>query len=189
MNYEDLSLEQLLKHAHDSAAWYWIGMGYWEQREFEKAKEWLEKTMRNPGNEWALKSAFNVAQLHSMQGAIKDASIDEAIRLYEKILQIRPKLSLAAIHAGLLYHSKKHDFVKGRKLVEDGIGFLVEQDGNDDYLAPDECFKIAAMYEVERANAKAIEFFKKAINRCEPGYAPDDQIAKMAKDAIRELGG
>ena len=185
-----MTLEQLLKHTHDRAAWYWIGMGYWKQHEFESAKVWLEKTMNDTGNEWAGKSAFNLAQLHTMgTTAIKDASIDEAIRLYETILKKNPKSSLSSIHAGLLYCRAKNDLTKGKKLIEDGIKFLIEEDGNDSYLAIDECFKIAEVYEAVRDNAKAIEYFKKAIDRRDPNYPPDNEFVEMAKQAIRELGG
>jgi tetratricopeptide (TPR) repeat protein len=181
--YENLSLGQLLQHSGDSAAWYWIAMNYWELGDYAEAKKWLKKTMNDTGNEWASKSMFNLGQLYTMEG-----NLDEAIRSYEANLKKNPTASMSTIHVGILYY-RKGDFVKGRELIEKGIKFLLDEDGDDSYLKPDECFKIAEMYKAEKVGAKAIEYFIKTIDRCELNYASDREFKRMAEKAIMELGG
>jgi len=197
MDYRNLSLEELLNYTSDHESWYFIGMAYWKKNDLEKAADWLEKTMNDPGNDWAGTATFNLAQLHTMAAVamkkinIDEANllIDEALRLYEKMLMKKPKSSMAAIHAGLLYYSEKNNFSKGKKLVEDGIEFLIEEDGNDNYLRPDECFKIARMYDGEGNSLKTIEYLIKTRDRCDIRYPSDRELKEMAENNLRALGG
>ena len=189
--YKNLSLEELLKHTHDHAAWYWIGMAYWERYDFSNAAVWLGKTMSDPDNEWTGKAKLNLGLAHE-GGYLPNSSKDEALRLFEEILEKAPNSAITALHAGLLYHEgtkTKHNPTEGKRLVELAIDRLIKDDGNDSYFSQIECYKIGVMYEVERIPAKAIEYYKKAIDRCDTNYPSDRNLIEKAKEAIRELGG
>jgi tetratricopeptide (TPR) repeat protein len=181
-DYKKLSLDELLKLENDPNAWYWIGMAYWKEGDFNNAAVWLEKTMNDLGNEWANKARFNLALSHK-SGLHSQANKDEALRLFEKNLSG----SMSNLHAGFLYYDgteTKCDPIKGKELIEKAIELLIEEDGDDEYLAPDECFNIAIMYAQEGNRTKAIEYFKKAHDRVDPNHP----LRKMAEDNIRELG-
>jgi len=97
--YKKLSLEELLKQSHDHAAWYWIGMAYFERQDFVNAAKWLEKAMNDSGNEWGRGARFNLG-LMRYGGFHPRASKDEALRLFEKNL----KGSMSNLYAGLLFY-------------------------------------------------------------------------------------
>lgn len=186
--YKNLSLEELLKHAHDSAAWYWIGMAYWEQYDFINAAKWLEKTMNADGNKWAGKATLNLGLLHVGE-CIPNASKDEALRLFEK----NPDGAMSKLNAGFLYYNgteTKHDPVKGRELIETAVNQLITDKGNDSYLKQSECYDIGWMYYKEK-NSKAHEWFDKCIARCDSNYSSDRKLMELAernKEMLRRDG-
>jgi len=188
MEYKELSLEELLKYAHDSKAWYWIGIAYIARRDFSNAAVWYEKTMNDTGNEWAGKARFNLAQLH-MSGLHPHASKDESLRLFEKNLSG----SMSNLYAGFMYHKgteTKHDPAKGKALIEKAIELLIKEDGNDNYLSFSECYDIGWVYYTEN-NGKAYKWFKKCIDRCNVNY-PNAQwfidTANRNMDTLRRDG-
>jgi len=186
--YKNLSLEELLKHTHDHASWYWLGIAYIARRDFNNAAVWYEKTMDDPGNEWAGKARFNLAQLH-MGGLHPRASKDEALRLFEKNLNG----SMSNLYAGLLYFNgteTKQDSEKGKMLIEKAIELLIKEDGNDNYLSFSECYDIGWVYYREN-NGKAYQWFKKCIARCNGSYANDQWFIDTANrnmDVLRRDG-
>jgi len=196
MDYRNLSLEELLNYTSDHESWYFIGMAYWKQRDFENAIEWLEKAKNDTGNKWAGNATFNLAQFYTM-GAMANKKdnpgeyehlIEKALSLYDEMLIKKPKSSMAAIHAGLLYYREKKDYAKGKNLIEDGIAFLEEEDGDDSYLKPDECFKIGVMYVREGYYKEAIEYLTKTKERCDIRYPSDCELKLMAESCLRDLG-
>ena len=188
VEYDNLSLEELLKHVHDRAAWYWIGMAYWERRDFGNAALWLEKTMNDSGNEWAGKATLNLGLLHK-SGGHPHASQDEALRLFEKI----QNGTMSKLYAGFLYFNgteTKKDITKGKELIETAIEKLIKENGNDDYLSQSECYDIAWMYYKEK-NAKAYKWFDKCIARCNTNYSSERNLVELAKrniDVLRRDG-
>lgn len=185
-NYKELSLEELQRLVpQDHEAYYWIGMAYWERGDFSNSVVWLEKTMNDPGNEWAAKAANNLAGAHEA-GYHPRADKDEAIRIYETLAgYAMPKL-----HLGFLYYegtSRSHDPAKGKRLIEEAVEQLKRQNnGSDDYLSQIECFRIGGMYYQEKSPAKAIEYFENAIKRADSNYPSDRKLIDMAKDSIAE---
>ena len=178
-----LSLEQLLAYKDDRAAWYWIGMGYWQRNDFEQAAVWLEKTMNDSGNEWAGKSAYNLGLAH-LGKYIPNASKDEALRLFESAPGALPMLE-----AGFLYcqgTETMRDSEKGKELVERAIESFIKSDGNLDYLKPNEFYAIAVMYEGNQMFTIAINYYNKAIKSCDSKYASDQEIARRAQEAISD---
>ena len=191
IEYKNFSLEELLKHTYDSAAWYWLGMAYWERRDFINAAVWLEKTMNDHGNEWAGKATLNLGLAHAGK-FLPNSSRDEALRLFEKILAQNPNAAMTKLNAGFLYYEgteTKHNPAKGKEFIEAAISLLIKNNGNDSYLSQGECYKIGAMYGQEAINSKAIEYFKKAIDRANSNYESDRSLIKNAKSIIRQLGG
>ncbi|MCL2327118.1 MAG: hypothetical protein FWC39_01255 [Bacteroidetes bacterium] len=190
--YENLSLEELLNHTHDHAAWYWIGMAYWERYDFSNAAVWLGKTMSDPSNEWAGKAKLNLGLAHA-GGYLPNSSKDEALRLFEEILEKMPNAISTKLHAGFLYcegTETKRDTVKGGKLIKEAIQQFKDRDGGkDDYLSQIECYKVGVMYEAEGIRDKSIEYYRKAIKRANENYPSDRNLIEKAKEAIRELGG
>ena len=186
--YKKFSLEELLKFTHDHASWYWLGMAYWERREFNNAAVWLEKTMNDTSNEWAGKARFNLALLHK-GGLHPRASKDEALRLLEKNLSG----PMSNLYAGLLYFEgteTKQNIVKGKELVEKAIELLIKEDGNDNYFSQSECYDIGWLYYKEN-NGKAYKWFEKCIARCNLNYASDSHLKEMAirnMDVLRRDG-
>ena len=63
VDYQNLSLEELLEHEQDSASWYWIGMSYFKRSDLTNAVLWLKKAMNDPDNVWMEKAALNVRYL------------------------------------------------------------------------------------------------------------------------------
>ena len=181
--YNKLSLEQLLGYQDDKAAWYWIGMGYWQRGDFEQAAVWLEKTMNDSGNEWAGKSAYNLGLAH-LGNYIPNASKDEALRLFE-----RAPGALPMLEAGFLYcrgTETKQDLAKGKELVEKAIESFMKSDGNLDYLRPNEFYFIAVMFEGNQMFSIAINYYNKAIKVCDTKYASDQEIARRSQEAISD---
>jgi len=80
IEYDNLSLEELLRHTHAREAWYWLGMAYFKRNDFGNAVMWLEKTMNDPGNEWAGKAAHYIGELHVAK-VPPNSSRDKALRL------------------------------------------------------------------------------------------------------------
>jgi len=196
MDYRNLSLEELLNYTYDRESWYFIGMAYWKQHDFAKAIEWLEKTRTDTGNKWAGNATFNLAQFYTM-GAMANKkdnpdeynhSIEKALSLYDEMLSKKPKSSMATIHAGLLYYREKKEYAKGKKMIVDGIAFLKEEDGDDSYLKPDECFKIGVMFVREENSKEAIEYLTKTRDRCDIRYSSDRELREMAVSCLQDLG-
>ena len=189
MEYKNLSLEELLIHKTDSAAWYWLGMAYWEHNDFRDAAEWLNKTMNDPNNEWADKAAQNLGILHL--GLIPNASRDEALRLFEKSIH----LLVSKLHAGFLYYEGTESNpepdggmrYKGIRIIEEVIQHLKETNGNDDYLKADECFKIGLMYAESGYPTDAKEYLKKAIDRADHNYISDRRLIEIAEEVLKDL--
>jgi len=190
--YNNLSLEELLKHTHDHASWYWLGIAYIARKDFSNAALWYEKAMNDPGNEWAGKARFNLALLHK-GGLHPSASKDEALRLFEKNLNG----SMSNLYAGFLYHEgteTKQDIAKGKALVEKAIELLIKEDGNDNYLSQSECYDIGWVYYKEN-NGKAYKWFEKCIARCDLNYASDNRLKDLAirnidvlrRDGVKEV--
>ena len=182
--YKNLSLEELLKHTHDHASWYWLGIAYIARRDFSNAAVWYEKTMDDPENKWAGKARFNLAQLH-MCGLHPRASKDEALRLFEKNLNG----SMSNLYAGFLYHEgteTKHDPAKGKTLIEKAIEMLIKEDGNDNYLSQSECYDIGWVFYKEN-NGKAYKWFEKCIERCNLNYASDCRLKDLANRNMEVL--
>ena len=188
--YNNFSLDELLKHTYDRAAWYWIGMAYWERGGFNNAAIWLEKTMNDVGNEWAGKATLNLGYLH--QGGLHpQASKDEALRLFEKI----PTFIRAKLNAGILYFNgteTKHNPAKGKELIEAAIEELQKLEGYDKekFFSQSEWYDIGWMYYKEN-NPKAYKYFEKAIANCDTNYASDRRLIEMAKrniDVLRRDG-
>ena len=186
--YENLSLEELLRLTHDKGAWYWTGMAYWESNDFDNAVVWLEKTMNDPGNEWAGKARFNLALSHK-GGLHPRASKDEALRLLEKNLNG----PMSNLYAGFLYFEgteTKKDLAKGKELIEKAIEIMIKKAGNDNYFSQSECYDIGWMYYTEN-NPKAYKWFDECIARCDENYASDRRLVDMAnrnKDVLRRDG-
>ena len=187
MNYNEFSLEKLLNYTHDSLAWYWLGMAYWDERnDFKNAALWLTKTMDDPNNEWSNKAAQQLGMLN--MGFLPDSSKDKALDFFEKSIN----LIISRLNAGFLYHEgteTRHDPTKGKNLVEEAISLLIKKNGNDDYLAPNEFYKIAVMYEAERQIPQAIEYYRKASNKCDLRYESDRRLKQTIEDILRELNG
>lgn len=182
--YNNLSLDELLRHTHDSASWYWIGMSYWEQYDFINAAKWLEKTMDDYGNTWAGKATLNLGLLHAADG-IPNASKDEALRLFEK----NSNGAMSKLNAGFLYYNgteTKRDLVKGRELIEAAVIQLRTEKGDDSYLKQNECYDIGWMYYKEK-DSKAYEWFDKCIVRCDSNYSSDRELIKLAERNIEIL--
>jgi tetratricopeptide (TPR) repeat protein len=184
MEYKNLSLEELLKYTHDSAAWYWLGMAYFGKSEFGNAAYWLEKTMNDPDNEWAFKASENLGIIHEGK-FVSNASRDKALQFFEK----KPCGLVAALHAGLLYYEgteTKRDTVKGKELVEKVINKLIKDDGNDSFLKPDECFRIGVMYAEEGDFSEAIKYLEKTKDRCDTRHPSDRELYNIAEEGIRD---
>ena len=186
--YKNLALEELLRHTHDHASWYWLGIAYIARRDFSNAAVWYEKTMNDSGNEWAGKARFNLAQLH-WGGMLPRASKDEALRLFEKNLNG----CMSCLYAGFLYFNgteTKKDTAKGKSLVEKAIELLIKEDGNDNYFTQSECYDIGWVYYKEN-NGKAYQWFKKCIERCNLNYESDRTLKDLANrnmDVLRRDG-
>ena len=190
--YKNFSLEELLKHTHDHASWYWLGMAYWGRRDFRNAAAWLEKTMNDTGNEWAGKARLNLALLHK-GGLHPHASKDEALRLFEKNMSG----PMSNLNAGFLYcegTETKQNSEKGKELIEKAIELLIQEDGNDNYLSQKECYDIGWVYYKEN-NGKAYKWFEKCIARCNESY-PNDRWLKdtairnidvLHRDGVKEI--
>ncbi len=181
-NYKTLSLGELQRLVpQDHEAYYWLGMAYWEQGDYRNAIEWLERTMNDPGNEWATKAKNNVALAHE-GGQHPNADKDEAIRLYEQL----DGYAMPKLHLGFLYFKgtpRHHDPEKGKRLVKEAIEQLKKQNnGSDEYLSQFECFTIGMML-------TSVEYYKKAIQRCDLSYSSDQRLKAIAEDEIRKLGG
>jgi tetratricopeptide (TPR) repeat protein len=184
--YNNLSLNELLKYTHDHAAWYWLGMAYWERGDFNNAAVWLEKTMNDTGNKWAGKATLNLGYSH--QGGLHPrASKDEALRLFEKI----PKFVRAKLNAGILYFNgteTKHNPAKGKKLIEEALEELQKLEGYDreKFFSQSEWYDIGWMYYKEN-NPKAYKYFEKAIANCDTNYASDRKLIELIKHNIDVL--
>ena len=182
--YKQLPHEELLKYTYDHAAWYWLGMSFFERQDFINAARWLEKTMNDPGNEWAGKATLNLGLLH-VGNMLPNASKDEALRLFEK----NPNGVMSRLNAGFLYFNgteTKHNPAKGKELVESAINQLIKDDGNDNYLSQSECWDIGWMYYKEN-NPKAYKWFEKSIARCNVNYSSDRKLIELAKQCIETL--
>ena len=180
-DYSELNLQQLLNHQNDPAAWYWLGMAYWENGDQRNAAAWLEKTMKDQGNEWSGKATLNLGLLNIAAG-----NKDEALRLFETI----PNGVLSRLNAGFLYYEgtgTQCNPAKGKGLIEEAIKQLIIDDGDDGYLSQRECFRVAQMYMQEGISQKAVEYFRKAINRCDLSYQSDHQLKEMAEMCIGRL--
>ncbi|MDR2234128.1 MAG: hypothetical protein LBE56_13530 [Tannerella sp.] len=163
IEFDKLSLEQLLMHKNDHASCYWTGMAYLERYDYGNDIEWLEKAVNDPGNERAGKARANLALLH-YGGGFPQASKDEALRLFEKNLNGSMSTKL---YAGFLYlkgTGTKQNNAKGKELIEAVIEQLVKGDGNDNYLSQSECWKIGWMYYKEHSG-KAYQWFEKCKAR------------------------
>ena len=186
-NYKELSSGELqgLASQGDCESYYWLGMDYWGRGDYGNAVIWLEKTMNNPGNEWAAKAKNNLALAHE-GGYHPNADKDEAIRLYGEL----DGYAMPKLHLGFLYYEgtpRNHDPARGKQLIETAVGQLKKQNnGSDEYLSQIECFKIGGMYYQERMPANAIEYFEKAIKRSDSNYASDRKLIEMAKESISE---
>jgi len=188
--YNNLSLEELLKYTYDRAAWYWIGMAYLECGDYSNAAVWLEKTMNDAGNEWAGKATLNLGYSHK-GGLHPRASKDEALRLFEKI----PKFVRAKLNAGILYFNgteTKHNPAKGKELIEEALEELQKLEGYDKekFFSQSEWYDIGWMYYKEN-NPKAYKYFEKAIANCDTNYASDRKLIELAKrniDVLRRDG-
>jgi TolA-binding protein len=77
-------------YTEKSGAWYWIGMAYWERRDFPNAALWLDKTRNDSGDHgWQGQATLNL-------GVIYWKFINrqqEALRLFESI----PSFALARL--------------------------------------------------------------------------------------------
>ena len=188
VEYKYLTLDELLKYTYNHVAWYWIGMAYFERKDFMNAADWLDKTMNDAGNEWAGKARFNLGLMH-YGGFHPRASKDEALRLFEKNL----KGSMSNLYAGLLYFEgteTKHDVAKGKAMIEKGIELLIEEDGDDHYLSQAECYDIGWVYYKEN-NPEAYKWFEKCKARCNLNYQSDRNLIDMVNrniDVLRRDG-
>lgn len=188
-DYRDYTLTQLEGCKNDPAAWYWLGMAYYEQRDFANAEIWLTKTMNDSGNEWRGKARLNLALGHEAL-YFPGGSRDKAVELLEAAIKENPKASISTLHLGFLYSegTESHkDQARGKELIEKAIALLIAEDGDDSYFSQLECFGIATMYRVERNKAKAIEYYQKTIARCDLRYESEQSLKKTAEEAIRQL--
>ncbi|MCL2718931.1 MAG: hypothetical protein FWE14_09165 [Lachnospiraceae bacterium] len=181
-DYSNYSLNELITLQHDNAAWYWLGMAYWENGDNQNAAIWLNKTMNDSVNEWSGKATLNLGLLNLGNG-----KRDEDLRLFESI----PKGIMSRLYAGFLYYEgteTQKNPAKGKKLIEEAIKQLIKDDGDDEYLSQHECFRIAQMYSQEKIHTKkAIEYFLKSINRCNLNYESDCQLKEFAEKSIERL--
>jgi len=183
-DYSNFSLEQLLRHAQDREAWYWIGVAYLGRQEFNNAIPWLEKTMNDTGNEWSEKAMQNLGILHK-GGFHPHSSKDAALALFEK----SSRLILSRLYAGFLYFDgteTEHDIAKGKEYIEAAIEQLIKLKGNDKNLSQADCYDIGWVYYKEN-NGKAYSWFDKCIERCDTDYASDRNLIELAKRCIGVL--
>jgi Tfp pilus assembly protein PilF len=161
-------------------------MAYWGRTEFDEAAYWLEKTMNDPDNGWAAKATLNLGLAHLC--LLEPTNKEEALRLFEK----NPNGVMSKLNAGFLYYNgtdetgRNRNPAKGKELIESAISQLIKEDGNDNYLNPNDCLKIAEMYAEERVYSKAIEYFTKVKDRCRPNDSCFKEIAEEGiQDALR----
>ena len=190
VDYSNYSLGELLMNKHDRAAWYWIGMAYWERGDYNNATVWLERTMNDTRNEWAGKATLNLGYSH-LGGFHPRSCKDEALRLFEKI----PSFVRAKLNAGILYFNgteTKHNPAKGKKLIEEALDDLQKLEGYDKekFFSQSEWYDIGWMYYKEN-NPKAYKYFEKAIANCNTNNASERKLMELAKrniDVLRRDG-
>jgi tetratricopeptide (TPR) repeat protein len=192
-DYKNYSLSQLENCKHDRDAWYYLGMAYMERGDKTSAAEWLRKAMNDPGNEWEAKAGLNLGLLHKQKG-----EKDDALGILEKNLGKFPSSPMTKLNVGFLYaegtESKMKDPAKGLRLVEEVIAQLIREDGNDDFLAPDEFFTIALVYfDVAKAEnsqsyfRKAEEYFNKTIRKSGSYGSSGQKLKEMAENCLKQV--
>ena len=186
--YKNLSLEELLKHARDNAAWYWIGMSYWERSDIVNAAVWFEKAMNDPGNKWEGKSRLLMGVAHANNG-IPNSSRDKALDLFEQNLTQNPNSVMSRLNAGFLYckgTETRRDLDKGKALIEQSIEQLIKEDGNLDFLKQIELYDIAIMFEGRQMFSIAINYYTRVIKECNSTNTSDRKLIEKTKEAISE---
>jgi len=175
--YINKTLNELLPYSNDHDSWYWIGMAYFGRQDWKNAAEWLTKAMNDSGNTMGAKAANDLAGMHIM-GVHPNASKDEAVRIFEGISQY----AMAKIQLGFLYHDYKGQRIEGKDLIEKGIEQLKSQNnGSDEYLNQLECFTIAEIFRGSGENSKAVEYYRKAAQRCDVNYQVEREMKEDAE--------
>ena len=185
--YKTYSLSQLESCKNDHAAWYWLAHAYMENRKLDSAAEWFRKTWNDSSNEWAGKSGLQLGIVYIMK-----QDKDEALKVFEETLNRNPNSPMTKLNIGFLYAegtpSNPRNLSKAIPLVESTISFLISEDGNDNYLKANECFKIGEMYRNSGNASKALEYFKKTVARCDTQYASDRSMKEWAEANIQRGG-
>ena len=183
---KNLPLSELLRdYSGNSGAWYWIGMAYWERRDWPNAAKWLEKTMNDSGNHgWQGKATLHLGLIYWKYSNRQQ----DALRLFESI----PSFARARLNAGLMYfhgEGTSRDAVKGLRLVEEAIVVINDAQGNDSLFSPLECLKMSEVFYEGGKREKAKEYLRKSIQRCDLAYESDREIKSMAENNLRLMGG
>jgi tetratricopeptide (TPR) repeat protein len=192
-DYKNYSLSQLENCKQDRDAWYYLGMAYMERGDLSSAAEWLSEAMNDPGNEWEAKAGLNLGLVYK-----QNSEKDKALAILEKNLSKFPSSPMTKLNVGFLYaegtESKPRDLVKALRLVEEVIAQLIQEDGNDDYLAADEFFTIAIVY-FDAAKAensqnyfrKAEEYFNKTIRKSGNYGSSGQKLREMAENCLKQV--
>ena len=181
----------------DEESQYQLAVEYLGIGDTPHAIEWLEKISLVSSHSRYGKSISYLAQFHEdgvYPGFSEEQNRAEAVRLFMMIVG-DPNSVISRLHLGLLYCEGigvKHNPSEGKRLIEESIHQLINEDNNDSYLSAYECSRIGSVYcdgliNIDKNPSisdleEAKKYFEKAINRWKDKY--DSERKRMNLDKI-----
>ena len=183
--YDNHTLEELMRLVNqgDIEAEYEVAMRYYANADWQNANNWLNKVIANENHPRRVASISYLAQLYDANGS-PYANKKEAIRLFESIMDV-PTAVIARLNLGFLY-CEENRINEGLVLIEGAVKQLIQEDGNDEYLKQIECYKIGVAYEGAQCFDLAIDYYRKAIARCDRQYESDRMLIEKAQEGIAD---
>ena len=181
--YDKMNLSQLQRLASqgDSEAEFLAAQWYFENMDWGNAINSFNKIIDNTNHPQRVTAIGRLAQIYVTNGS-PFADKKEAVRLYEMIKDV-PTAVLARLNLGFLY-SETGRIDEGIDLIETALKQIIVEDGNDDYLKQIECYKIAVAYEGAQCFSLAVQYYNKAIARCDKKYESDRLLIQQAQEGI-----
>lgn len=129
-----------------------LGAEYLKNGNILKAVECFKK-VASYRNLYTGEAKSNLAQIYET-GIFPDINIEETITLFKEVIKINEDLKtesnsvMSRLHLGILYCEGRphHQPNEGKKLIEEALFQIYNENGNYDYLHLNECYRIGMVY-------------------------------------------